>query len=60
MLLTATIEHAKKVNCDFVWSLPRKTSWGTYRRAGFTLSSEWQETETSAHNAYCIFHINKV
>lgn len=57
-LLTATIDRAKNLNAKLVWSLPRKTSWSTYRRAGFVLTSEWHETETSAHNAYCAFYIN--
>lgn len=57
-LLTATVNQAKTLNAKLVWSLPRKTSWSTYRRAGFVLTSEWHETETSTHNAYCAFYIN--
>lgn len=59
-LLTATVNQAKTLNAKLVWSLPRKTSWSTYRRAGFTLASEWHETETSTHNAYCVFYLNSL
>jgi GNAT superfamily N-acetyltransferase len=58
-LLTATLKEAKKLNASLVWSLPRKTSWSTYHRVGFTLSSEWKKTETSSENAYCKFQISK-
>lgn len=52
-LLLTTISQAKKENSKLIWSLPRKTSWKTYQRAGFTLSSPWFQTETSDQNAYC-------
>lgn len=58
-LLEATIEQAKKEDTFLVWSYPRQTSWNVYERAGFSLTSDWHETETGI-NAYCIFNINKV
>lgn len=57
-LLTATIEQGKIENCVFVWSYPRKTSWNAYANAGFILDSEWERSETSDENAYCIIKLN--
>jgi GNAT superfamily N-acetyltransferase len=51
-LLLATIEQAKKSNASMIWSYPRSNSWTTYERAGFTLTSSWEEGE-SGLNAYC-------
>lgn len=56
-LLLATINQAKNENADMVWSLPRYTSWKTYSKAGFILSSEWFTTETSNSNAYCSLNL---
>lgn len=53
LLLTETIELARKENCNYVWSYPRQSSWKTYQRAGFSLSSQWEQSETSESNAYC-------
>jgi GNAT superfamily N-acetyltransferase len=52
-LLTATIEQGKIEKCNFVWSYPRKSSWNTYKAAGFELASDWEKSETSEANAYC-------
>ena len=52
-LLLATIDQAKIENADMIWSLPRQSSWKTYSVAGFVLSSDWFQTETSNSNAYC-------
>lgn len=52
-LLTATIELAKLEQSNMIWSFPRKSSWSTYKRAGFIRSSKWQASETSVANAYC-------
>ena len=52
-LLQATIEQAKIENASFCWSYPRLTSWKTYEAAGFTLSSDWDSSETSDANAFC-------
>jgi len=52
-LLFATIGQAKLESSVFVWSFPRQTSWATYKRAGFNLTSDWQPSETSEANAYC-------
>ena len=56
-LLTATIQQAEVEEAKLVWSLPRRTSWYTYRRAGFTQTSDWFKTETSDENAYCAFDL---
>jgi hypothetical protein len=52
-LLTATVNIAIKNKAKFIWSLPRQTSWKTYKSAGFKLASNWTRTETSESNAYC-------
>lgn len=52
-LLLETIDQAKKESAKFVWSYPRQTSWNTYQKAGFILSSNWEISETSDSNAYC-------
>lgn len=57
-LLKATIEEATNQGATFVWSLPRKNSWETYKKAGFILTSAWGKTETYVENAYCAFYIN--
>lgn len=53
-LLSATINQAKLENAKMIWSYPRKTSWKTYESAGFKLVTEWQKSETSDDNAYCM------
>jgi GNAT superfamily N-acetyltransferase len=53
-LLKATIEQAKIEHCNMCWSYPRKSSWKSYLNAGFELSSDWEISETSEANAYCI------
>lgn len=52
-LLCETIEIAKKEKADYVWSYPKQTSWKTYQKAGFVLSSPWEMSELG-YNAYCI------
>ena len=56
-LLLATIEQARKEDARFVWSYPRKSSCATYQSAGFKITSEWQPSETSEENAYCILNL---
>jgi GNAT superfamily N-acetyltransferase len=51
-ILLATIEQARKENCDFVWSYPKKSSWRTYAAAGFELAGDWHDSEMDV-NAYC-------
>jgi GNAT superfamily N-acetyltransferase len=53
LLLTATIEQAKKEGAVLCWSYPKKTSRKSYLAAGFELSSDWEGSETSDSNAYC-------
>ncbi len=57
LLLTATIEQAKKENAILCWSYPRKTSWKSYLAAGFELASDWEKSETSSDNAYCVIKL---
>lgn len=52
-LLAATIDQARLEHSFFIWSLPRKTAWTTYEQVGFTLDTDWRESETSDLNAYC-------
>jgi len=56
-LLDATIAEAKVQNASSVWSYSRKTSWPTYESAGFVLTSDWEQSETSEANAYCYIRI---
>jgi GNAT superfamily N-acetyltransferase len=57
LLLTATIEQAKKENAVLCWSYPRKSSWKSYLSAGFELASDWEISETSDANAYCVIKL---
>ena len=52
-LLVATIALAPE-DCGRAWSFPRRTSWSSYERAGFRLVSDWQASDTSDANAYCL------
>jgi GNAT superfamily N-acetyltransferase len=56
-LLLATVDKAKTLNASFVWSYPRKSSWVTYKSVGFKLTTEWQKSETSDANCYCILDL---
>jgi len=56
-LLLQAIAQAQLEEALFVWSYPRKSSWGTYKSAGFELASQWEVCETSEANAYCIKHV---
>ena len=56
-LLIATIDKARIHKATSIWSLPRKSSWSTYKSAGFVLTSDWQKTETSEANAYCYLEL---
>lgn len=56
-LLLATIEQAKLENANMIWSYPRKTSWKTYESVGFKLTTDWEQSETSDSNAYCILNL---
>lgn len=51
-LLLETIAQAKRENAKFVWSYPKQSSWKTYSSAGFTLMSDWHQSELDI-NAYC-------
>lgn len=54
ILLNSTIEQAKIENSSMCWSYPRKSSWKSYLNAGFKLTSDWEVSETSDANAYCV------
>jgi len=56
-LLKATIEQAKLEHCNMCWSYPRKSSWKSYLNAGFELASDWEKSETSDDNAYCVIKL---
>lgn len=51
-LLVATINQGIKEQCTYVWSYPKLNSWGTYQKAGFSLSSNFEQSELGL-NAYC-------
>lgn len=51
-LLKATIDQGKSEGAKMCWSYPRDTSWKMYASAGFTLASEFEQSETGM-NAYC-------
>ena len=53
-LLLKTLNCAVEQGAGLVWSLPRWSSWSTYKAVGFRLASEWHPTETSEKNAYCV------
>jgi len=56
-LLLATIKQAVNENYNMIWSVPRYTSWNTYKNFGFELASDWFKTETSDQNAFCIHRL---
>lgn len=51
-LLTETVNIAKRYTNLGTWSYPRLTSFPTYQAAGFELTGDWSESETSEANAY--------
>lgn len=55
-LLIATIKQGLKEKANLCWSYPRKTSWKTYESAGFKLLTDWEKSETSDGNAYCVIN----
>lgn len=56
MLLKHTIEQGISEGADIIWSYPKKSSWGTYSKAGFTLASDWEQSELDT-NAYCQLNV---
>ena len=53
-LLKETIKLGKTTGCTYVWSYPKNSSWKTYSKAGFNLSTDWEKSENGM-NAYCIY-----
>lgn len=53
LLLEACIKQAQLEDCKFIWSYPKKSSWKTYEKVGFSLSSIWEVSEMDI-NAYCM------
>lgn len=51
-LLMATIKQGKLEGAAFCWSFPRLSSWRTYERVGFQLTSQWSSNINNT-NAYC-------
>lgn len=45
---------ATKLNGDYIWSLPKKTSWSTYKKAGFLQYSDWTNDFDFGPNAYAL------
>ena len=41
-----------------IWSYPRNTSWNSYKKAGFELSSDWKTSEQGIKNAFCILALD--
>jgi GNAT superfamily N-acetyltransferase len=58
-LLIATWKQGITENANFVWSYPKLSSWNTYQSAGFTLTSEWGDSELGK-NAYCFFDCSSI
>ena len=58
-LLIETINQAKHENANMIWSFPKRSSWKTFTSVGFELVSDWQQSETSNENAYCILELNE-
>ena len=54
-LLTATIKQGQQEGYRQIWSYPRRSSWPTYQAVGFVPASEWEVSETSEANAYCVY-----
>lgn len=57
ILLKATIMQAQEEKAKMCWSYPKLTSWSTYQKAGFVLASDWEKSETSDANAYCMIKL---
>lgn len=53
-LLIETINQGMLEGAEFCWSYPRLSSWKTYASAGFKRTTDWEKSETSDDNAYCI------
>lgn len=51
-LLLSSINQAKKEHAKFIWSYPKYTAYKTYLSAGFTITSNWEQSELG-QNAYC-------
>lgn len=58
-LLQSLINQGKKEGCSIVWGYPKSTSWNIFKRLGFKLASDWEPSETSKENAYCILELNE-
>jgi len=53
-LLAAVVKQGQSEGYNTVWSYPRQTSWTTYQSVGFSLISDWETSENSDANAYCM------
>jgi len=59
-LLAAIIKQAQQERYTEIWSYPRRSSWPTYSAVGFKLVSDWETSETSEENAYCILNLDRI
>lgn len=57
LLHTANLAH-RQHKATGIWSYPRQTSFPSYSKVGFLLTSEWTLSETSEANAYCWLPFN--
>lgn len=55
-LLITTVAQARLEGATMCWSYPKDSSWSTYARAGFVLSSEFESSENGT-NAYCMIYL---
>jgi GNAT superfamily N-acetyltransferase len=56
-LLSAIIEQGSKEKANFVWSYPKQSAWKCYQKVGFTLASDWHQSENDI-NAYCFLDLD--
>ena len=56
-LLVRTIEDAKENKINGIWAYPRKTSWPIFESLGFIQISNWEESEMSDANTYCLLSL---
>lgn len=52
LVLQATLDKGRSLNCERCWTMPRESALSAYERVGFERKSEWFKTETSESNCY--------
>ena len=58
-LLRATSSKAKELSAEAIWSFPRKSSFATYEKAGYTQMSSWLDHGEFGPNCYAICFLSK-